>query len=82
MRQIITDEEILTYDNVPVSIAASYLDKTEEFIRCAMQSQRCPFGMGVRMYGGRWSYSISPGMLIAYKRGNMIIHIRNSGELC
>lgn len=80
MRQI-TDEKIREYNNVPVAVAADYLGKTPEFIRCAIRSQRCPFGIAVQMEGGQWSYSISPGMLIAYKNGNMIIHIRNSGEL-
>lgn len=77
----VTEDEILSHDNVPVELAADYLGKTANFLRCAMQSQRCPFGIGVKMEGGKWSYSISPGMLIAYKTGDMIIHIRNSGEL-
>lgn len=80
MRKV-SDEEILSCDNVPVETAAAYLGKTPEFLRCAMKSQRCPFGVGVRMPGGQWSYSVSPGMLVAYKNGGMIIHIRNSGEL-
>ncbi len=77
----VTEAEILKCDNVPVEMAAAYLGKTPEFLRCAMKSQRCPFGVGVKMPGGQWSYSVSPGMLIAYKKGEMIIHIRNSGEL-
>lgn len=81
MPKVVTENEILACDNVPVDMAAAYLGKTAEFLRCAMQSQRCPFGVGVKMRGGQWSYSISPGMLLAYKQGKMIVHIRNTGEL-
>ena len=38
------DEEILSYDNVPLETAAKYIG---------------------------WSYNISPGLLLKYKRGEM-----------
>lgn len=81
MAKKITTEDIMLYDNVPVSVAAAYLGKTVVSLQCALKSQRCPFGYAVLMDGGKWSYSISPGMLTAYKNGTMIVHIRNTGEL-
>lgn len=80
-KKVVTEEDIRQYDNVPVSVAAAYIGKTIVFLQSALKSQRCPFGCAVLMDGGKWSYSISPGMLIAYKTGTMIIHIRNTGEL-
>lgn len=77
----VTEDEIWEYDNVPVGVAADYLGKTPGFIQAAIKSQRTPFGVGTMMPGGKWSFQISPGMLIAYKKGGMIVHIRNSYEL-
>jgi len=61
-----TDEEILSYDNVPVAVAARYLDWTESAVRQALREGRANFGIPVRDKGVR--FEISPGGLVAYKR--------------
>ena len=61
-----TDEEILAYDNVPVAVAARYLDWPENTVRLALREGRASFGIAVRDNG--LTYKISPGGLIRYKR--------------
>lgn len=61
-----TDEAILAYDNVPVDIAARYLDWPEQTVRLALREGRAPFGTAVR--GKNLTYKISPGGLVRYKR--------------
>ncbi len=65
------DQEILKMDNVPVATAAEYIGKTPEFVRCALIQKVLPFGGAVKMPGGKYSYHISPGLLVAYKRGTL-----------
>lgn len=62
------DNEILKYDNVPVSIAAKYLNVSSQYIRIGLQQQRLPIGSAVKM-SSKWSYQISPGLLVSYKTG-------------
>ena len=73
-----TDKEILEMDNVLPSIAAQYIDKTPTFIRLGLQQRSLPFGSAVKNGSGKWSYSISPGLLVAYKRGTMKIEIKSA----
>lgn len=61
-----TDEEILQYENVPVDVAARYLDWPEQTVRLALREGRAPFGIAVR--GKTLIYKISPGGLVRYKR--------------
>ena len=61
-----TDDEILSYDNVPVHVAAQYLDWTEQTVRLALREGRAGFGVAVR--GNGLTYKISPGGLVRYKR--------------
>lgn len=61
-----TDEEILSYDNVPVCIAARYLDWPEQTVRLALREGRATFGVAVR--DKELTYKISPGGLVQYKR--------------
>jgi hypothetical protein len=70
---MITDAEILAMDNVLPAVAAEYLDKTPVFVRLALQQGRLPFGGAVQNHSGKWSYHISPGLLVAYKRGTMAV---------
>lgn len=65
-RTVPTDAEILAYDNVPVSVAALYLDWSEPCVRSALREGRAPFGVAVR--GRELAYKISPGGLVKYKR--------------
>ena len=68
-----TDEEILSYDNVPVQVAADYLGYGVVSLREALQQGKAPFGYAVRSRedGGRWMPQISPGQLVAYKNGTL-----------
>jgi len=61
-----TDEEILSYDNVPVDVAARYLDWTEHAVRQALREGRGTIGMAIRDEGV--TYKLSPGGLVRYKR--------------
>lgn len=65
-RQIPTDQEILAYDNVPVDVAARYLDWPEQTVRLALREGRATFGVAVR--DRAVTYKISPGGLVRYKR--------------
>ncbi len=60
------DEEILSYDNVPVSVAALYLDWPEQTVRQALREDRATFGVAVRDEGV--TFKISPSGLVKYKR--------------
>lgn len=40
--------------------AAKLMGKSPEWVREGLKAQRFPFGYGVEMPGGRWSYWISP----------------------
>lgn len=72
-----TDEEILSYNNVPVSVAAKYIGWSTCNIYWALQQERAPFGMatqtGVNKKTGlpNWTYNISPGLLVKYKNGEI-----------
>ena len=61
-----TDAEILAYDNVPVAVAARYLDWTEATVRLALREGRASFGIAVK--DDALTYKISPGGLVKYKR--------------
>lgn len=68
-----TDAEILSYDNVPVPVAAAYLGCGVLTLREALQQGKAPFGYAVRsgLDGGKWMPQISPGQLVAYKNGTL-----------
>lgn len=61
-----TDEEILSYDNVPVDVAARYLDWPEQTVRLALREGRATFGIAIR--DKALTYKISPGGLVRFKR--------------
>ncbi len=81
----ITDEEILSYNNVPVKVAAEYIGSTPHALYYAIQDGRAPFGFAsvnedAKTYSGRsYTYNISPGLLVAYKRGTLACP--NPGEV-
>lgn len=74
----ITDADILAYDNVPVPIAAQYIGWNANKLYYALQDHQVPFGFVVeqessaRACGASWTYNISPGLLVAYKRGTLV----------
>lgn len=63
-------EEILSYDNVPVALAAKYIGWSSPTLYRALQEGRAPFGFAVES-SESWSYNISPGLLIRYKGGDL-----------
>lgn len=68
----ITEEAILAYDNVPVDVAANFIGWSTSTLYYALQEERAPFGFAVRRAGSSgWTYNISPGLLIKYKRGDL-----------
>ena len=77
-RAPITDADILAYDNVPVPIAAQYIGWTPNKLYYALQDHQVPFGFVAeresekRACGASWTYNISPGLLVAYKRGTLV----------
>lgn len=76
-RAPITDADILAYDNVPVPIAAQYIGWNANKLYYALQDHQVPFGFvaeresTARACGASWTYNISPGLLVAYKRGTL-----------
>ena len=68
----LTDEEIMAYDNVPIDVAARYIGWTSPTIYRALREERAPFGFAVcSEETGSWTYNISPGLLVKYKRGDL-----------
>lgn len=84
-REAIPDEVILSYDNVPLDVAARYIGWSSCNVAYALQQERAPYGCaaqtGVSQTTGRptYSYNISPGLLVAYKHGT--IQAWHLGEL-
>lgn len=78
-RAPITDADILAYDNVPVPIAAQYIGWNANKLYYALQDHQVPFGFVAeresekRACGASWTYNISPGLLVAYKRGTLTV---------
>lgn len=69
-----SDEEILKHDNVPPYLASKYIGWSTPTMYRALQEGRAPFGFGVECAGGKWSYNISPGLLVRYKHGDFPIY--------
>ena len=67
-----SSEEILSMDKVSVQTAAKFLGVSVPFIFMGLRTQRLPFGTAVK-FNKRWSYYISPGLLVAYKDGTLKI---------
>lgn len=70
-----SDAEILAADRVSVESAAAYIDADPQFLRLGLQQKTLPFGAAVQHPGGRWTYNISPGLLVAYKRGTLAVTV-------
>lgn len=67
-RVVPTDEEILSFDNVPVAVAARYIGMSEASLRLALREERARH-LGFAVMGeGKLVYNISPGGLVRYKR--------------
>ena len=73
-----TDDEILTLDNVPPRVAAKYIGESLLSIYYGLQQRAAPYGYAVEHPGKRWTYNISPGLLVAYKRGTLKIEMKSA----
>ncbi len=71
-----TDQEILAMDNVPPRTAAKYLGMGALAMYYTLQQGVAPFGFATLNPGGKYTYHISPGLLVAYKRGTLRIELR------
>lgn len=68
----IPDEEILRHPNVPVALAARYIGSSTPTIYQGLQDERLPFGFATyNPTTQTWTYNISPGLLVKYKRGDL-----------
>lgn len=72
----ITDEDILSMQSVLPTTAAKYIHETPTFVRFGLQQNRLPFGSAIKNPSGKWSYHISPGLLVAYQRGTLKIEMK------
>lgn len=67
-----TDEQIMSYTNVPVDVAGRYIGWNPATIYRALRKQRAPFGTAVENEETKtWSYHISPGALVNYQHGQL-----------
>ena len=71
-----TDQEILAMSNVPPRTAAKYLGAGALSVYYALQQGMAPYGYAVKCPGGKYTYHISPGLLVAYKRGTLSIEVK------
>lgn len=69
----ITIEEIQNMDKVPIKIAAEFIGATESYVRQGLKDKRLPFGTAVQQSPTKWTFNISPGLLIEYKTGSIAL---------
>ncbi len=51
---------------VPTAVAAQVLGKSEDYVRWGLREGRLPIGNGQKRGKERWSYYISPHLLMQY----------------
>lgn len=69
-----TDSDIKEYDNVPVEVAANYLGIPPDRLRRILRSGTMPFlGGSTGDMSGKVMYMVSPGGLVAYKNGTLLV---------
>lgn len=74
-----TDDEIMSYTNVPVSVAAKYIGWSSPTLYRALQRDeedersRIPFGFAARTHSGVWTYNITPHALVNYRHKGISI---------
>lgn len=60
--------ELLSFRNVPVSVAAVYLGVRQIDLKRALRDRRVTFGWASQAgETGQWEYHISPGGLVSYQ---------------
>ena len=63
-------ELLKEYTNVPVEVAAKLLNVSKPFIYQGLQKGTLPIGTAVQISNEKYTYHISPGLLIDYIEGN------------
>ena len=78
-----SEEDVMRYDNVPVEVAAPFIGWSTTTVYSSLQQGRAPFGFAVETgENGSWTYNISPGGLVKYKReGCPIIRLTELREM-
>ena len=66
-------ENLDSYKNVPVSVAAEMLGVSQPSIREAIKDGRLPIGYAIQITGEKWSFHISPGLLKEYITGSIAL---------
>lgn len=77
------DEEILSYTNVPVSIAAAYLGISPQVVRDGLSQKTAPYGFAIQnQETGTRTFHISPGLLVNYQNGVLNgLNVTNAVEI-
>ena len=65
MKELLKD-----YTNVPVDVAAKLLNVSKPFIYRGLQKGTLPIGTAVQISNEKYTYHISPGLLIDYIEGS------------
>lgn len=68
----VTNDEIMRYSRVPVSVAAQYLGVTPQYIRSGIKAGILPIGSSMVLSRKKRTYHISPYRLIEYQTGQAI----------
>lgn len=68
-----TIDEIQNMDKVPIKVAAEFIGATESYVRQGLKDNRLPFGTAVQQSSNKWTFNISPGLLIEYKTGKIAL---------
>lgn len=58
-------KKIKEMKNIPISIVADILGKTQQYVRIGLQQQRLPIGSAVKM-SSEWTYHVSYELLKNY----------------
>ncbi len=68
-----TDNDIKTYDNVPIEVAADYLGVPPDRLRRILKAGTMPFIGGSAVNNcGKTMFIVSPGGLVNFKRGRLL----------
>lgn len=74
-----TDNDIKSYDNVPIEVAADYLGVPPDRLRRILKSGTMPFIGGSTINNcGKTMFIISPGGLVNFKQGTLLSAARES----
>lgn len=64
MKELLKD-----YTNVPVEVAAKLLNVSKPFIYAGLQQKTLPIGSAIQISNKKYTYHISPGLLLDYIEG-------------